>query len=86
MALLEQKQLSEHNSGLVAFRRLNVSINGAQVLSNFGIGQEAGNKTHVAVVRDFPDVVPNEQGEIEIQFSDAARFGASVCGLEILPQ
>ena len=77
---------SEPNSGLVVHRKLNVQINGVEMLKNFGIGQEAGNKTHVAVVRDFADVLPNEKGEIEIKFGDAARFGASVCGIEILPQ
>ena len=77
---------SEPNGGLIPHRKLNVAINGAEVLKSFTIGTEAGGKTHVAVVRDFPDVTPSEKGEIEIKFSDAARFGASLCGIEILQQ
>ncbi len=83
---LVRLHFSEQNGGLIPHRKLNAAINGVEVLNSFAIGTAAGNKTHVAVVRDFPDISPNEKGEIEIKFSDAARFGASLNGIEILPQ
>ena len=74
---------SENNSGLVYYRKFNVDINGARVLTNFIVGMAAGARTNVAVVKEFPGVVTNTSGQIVIKFSDVA-YGALVNGIEIV--
>jgi len=83
---LVRLHFSENNGGLVHHRKMNVEINGVPVLTDFIIGIEAGNKTHVAVVKDLPGIKADGNGEIIIRFADAARFGALVNGIEIVPE
>lgn len=82
---LVRLHFSEHEGGLVAWRKFNVSINNVPVLTDFTIGKEAGNRGNVALVREFPDVKADAKGEILIQFTTVARFGASVSGIELIP-
>ncbi len=82
---LVRLHFSEPQYWLVAWRKQNVTINGVSVLKDFNIGGAAGGKQDTAVAKDFPDITPNEKGEIVLQFSDAARFGALVNGIEIIP-
>jgi len=83
---LVRLHFSEPDAGLVAWRKFNVVINGAPLLTEFSIGGEAGGKAHVAVVKELPGVIPNAAGTIVIQFTEAPRFGAIVNGIEIIPQ
>ena len=62
-------------------RVFNVSINGAQVLTNFDIILTAG-ATGKAIVRDFT-VSPNVSGQIIIQFTTVTD-NAKISGIEIL--
>lgn len=63
----------------------NIEINGQPVLTNFDIFAAAGmNK---AVVREFPDVAPNAQGNIVIGIAatpDSPDQNAKISGIEIL--
>ncbi len=74
-------------------RWFDVSINGKQVLNNFDIFQAAGAKDK-AVVKDFPNVVPDEYGNITVECDPPvgpnpipeARMMPLICGIEVLPQ
>ncbi|BCU78411.1 hypothetical protein llg_31260 [Luteolibacter sp. LG18] len=63
-------------------RRFHVSINGAQVLTNFDIFAEAGGK-NIAIVREFA-AVANASGQIVVQFANGAADLAKSSGIEIL--
>ena len=74
-------------------RWFDVSINGNKVLEHFDIFQAAGAKDK-AVVKEFPGIIPNEDGNIEVQcdppIGSAPIPGAKdmplICGIEVLPQ
>lgn len=83
---LVRLHFSEWNGGLVAWRKQNVEINGVKVLENFNVGGAAGGKANVAVVKDFPDITPDEKGEIVLKFTGVANFDPILNGLEIIPQ
>ena len=83
---LVRLHFSEHEGGLVAWRKFDVAINGATVLSEFNVGSAAGNKGNVAVVKEFPGIQPDAKGEITIRFTGTPRFGALVNGIEIVPE
>ncbi|MBC7981231.1 MAG: hypothetical protein H7Y36_11775 [Armatimonadetes bacterium] len=82
---LVRLHFSEHEVGLVAWRKFNVSVNDVPVLKEFNIGKETGNRGNAAVIKELPGIKADSKGEIIIQFTDAARFGASVSGIEIIP-
>jgi hypothetical protein len=63
-------------------RQFNVSINGAQVLTNFDIYATAGGMD-IAVVKTFPVAVTN--GTLNISFAPGAARGPIVEGIEVLP-
>jgi len=64
----------------------NIAINGQPVLANFDIFAAAGG-LNKAVVREFPDVAPDAQGNIVIRISAAPASpdqNAKISGIEIL--
>ncbi len=61
-------------------RVFNVAINGAQVLSNFGIFAAAGGK-NIAIARSFT-ATANSSGQIVIQFT-TVKDNAKVSGIEV---
>lgn len=65
----------------------NVSINGKPALTNFDILAAAGT-INKAVVKDFPNIVPDAQGNIVVRITAAPGSpdqNAKICGIEILP-
>ena len=65
----------------------NIQINAKPVLTRFDIFAVAGG-LNKAVVREFPDIVPDAQGKIVIRVaaaSDSPDQNAKICGIEILP-
>ena len=65
----------------------NVTINGKPALTKFDILAAAG-AINKAVVKDFPDVMPDAQGNIVVRISAAPGSpdqNAKICGIEILP-
>ena len=67
----------------VGDRRFHVSINGAQVLTNFDIWAAAGGKFK-AVTRTFT-AMADGSGQIAIQFTQGAANEAKIGGIEIAP-
>lgn len=63
-------------------RKFNVEINGRRVLTDFDIAAEAGK--HKALVKDFPSVQPDAQGNITIKFVRGSADEPKVCGIQIL--
>jgi predicted alpha-1,2-mannosidase len=64
----------------------NIEINGQVVLTNFDVYAAAGGKNK-AVVREFPDVVPDANGNIVIRIMaapDSPDQNAKISGIEIL--
>ena len=64
----------------------NIYINGKQVLKDFDIFTVAGG-LNKAVVKDFPSVTPNEQGNIVIRVTTTPTSldkNAKISGIEIL--
>ncbi|MBV9864637.1 MAG: glycoside hydrolase family 92 protein [Abitibacteriaceae bacterium] len=63
----------------------NVQINGQPVLTNFDVAATAGfNK---AVVKDFPDITPDAQGNIVVRITAAPNSpdqNAKISGIEIM--
>jgi hypothetical protein len=67
-----------------ALRLFNVDINGTRVLTNFDIFATAGGED-IAVVKDFPNVQPDQTGHITIDFSNGDADQPLINGIEILP-
>ncbi len=65
-------------------RKFHVDINGNRVLTDFDIFAEAGAKDK-AVVKDFPGIVPDKNGNIVVRFSNGSADKAKINGIEILP-
>ncbi|BDI29057.1 beta-mannosidase [Capsulimonas corticalis] len=63
-------------------RKFAVTINGKRVLNEFDIFAEAGGSKK-ALVKDFPGIVPNADGEIVIDFIKGSADEAKVCGVQI---
>ncbi len=64
----------------------NIDINGQPVLKNFDIFAAAGGKNK-AVVKEFPDIAPDSNGNIVIRISaapDSPDQNAKISGIEIL--
>jgi hypothetical protein len=64
----------------------NIAINGQWVLTNFDIFADAGGMNK-ALVKEFPDVVPDDQGNIAIRIvtaPDSPDHNAKINGIEIL--
>jgi hypothetical protein len=66
----------------VGKRRFNVEINGRQVLSDFDVFQEAGNKNR-AVVKEFLGVTPDNKGNIRIQFQSGSADKPEINAIEV---
>ena len=62
-------------------RRFNVEINGRRVLTDFDIAAEAGKDK--SLVKDFPSVQPDPQGNIVIKFVRGSAEEPKVCGIQI---
>ena len=65
-------------------RKFQVEINGKRMLSDFDIFAEAGAKDK-AVVKEFPGILPDANGNVVIRFLNGAADKAKVNGIEILP-
>jgi hypothetical protein len=63
-------------------RKFNVEINGNRVLSDFDVTQEAGAKDK-AVVKEFPDIAPDSNGNIVIKFLNGSVDQPEINGIEI---
>ncbi|MEO7716757.1 MAG: malectin domain-containing carbohydrate-binding protein [Capsulimonas sp.] len=63
-------------------RKFAVAINGRRVLDEFDIFAEVGAKT--ALIKDFPGVVPNADGEIVIDFLRGSADEPKICGVQVL--
>ncbi len=63
-------------------RLFNVSINGAQVLTNFDIFAAAGNASFTAAVQTIPNITP-VNGQIVIAFTNGTNDQPMVNGIEI---
>jgi hypothetical protein len=64
----------------------NITINGQPVLTNFDIFAAAGG-LNKALVKDFPDITPDMQGNIVIHITsapDSPDHNAKISGIEIL--
>ena len=64
-------------------RKFAVAINGKRVLDEFDIFAEAGG-ARKALVKDFPGVLPNADGEIVIDFLKGSADEAKVCGIQVM--
>jgi len=64
-------------------RRFNVDINGKKVLSDFDIFQEAGGKNK-AIVKEFPNIIPDNEGFIVIRLYSGAADKATINAIEIV--
>ena len=76
-------EIFDSNAG---YRRENIAINGQPVLTNFDILVAAGGMNK-AVVREFPDIKPDTQGNIVIHIAstpDSPDKNAKISGIEIL--
>ena len=63
-------------------RKFNVEINGRRVLTDYDIAAEAGQGK--AVVKDFPSVSSDAQGNIVIAFTRGQAGEPKICGIQIL--
>jgi predicted alpha-1,2-mannosidase len=69
-------------------RRENISINGSPVLSDFDIFAAAGGMNK-ALVKDFPDVTPDDHGNITVRIAAAKNSpdqNAKISAIEIINQ
>ncbi len=62
-------------------RKFNVEINGQRVLTEFDIAAEAGRDK--ALVKDFPSISPDANGQIVLTFSRGAADEPKICGIQI---
>ncbi len=63
-------------------RKFNVDINGRRVLSDFDIAAESGKDK--AVVKDFPGISPDANGNIVIAFTRGSADEPKICGIQVL--
>ncbi len=63
-------------------RKFNVDVNGRLVLKDFDIASEAGKGK--ALVKDFPSIKPNSQGNIVIGFTRGSADDPKICGIQVL--
>ena len=63
-------------------RKFNVEINGRRVLTDYDIAAEAGQGK--AVVKDFPSVSSDAQGNIVVAFTPGQAGEPKICGIQIL--
>jgi len=63
-------------------RKFNVEINGQRVLTDFDIAAGAGKDK--ALVKDFPSIKPDGEGNIVIKFARGSADEPKVCGIQIL--
>ena len=59
-----------------------MDINGRRVLTDYDIAAEAGKDK--AVVKDFPAISPDADGNIVIAFMRGSADEPKVCGIQIL--
>jgi hypothetical protein len=64
-------------------RRFHIDINGKKVLSDFDIFQEAGGKNK-AIVKEFPGIIPDNEGLIVIHLYDGSADQPTINALEIV--
>jgi hypothetical protein len=75
---------AETTFNAIGARKFNVEINGNRVLSDFDVFQEAGGKDK-ALVKEFPDITSNGDGEILIKFDNGSTDNPEVNAIEISP-
>jgi hypothetical protein len=63
-------------------RKFNVDINGQRVLNDFDIAAEAGKDK--AVVKDFPSIKADAQGNIVINFIRGSADEPKICAIQVL--
>jgi hypothetical protein len=63
-------------------RKFNVDINGRRMLNEYDIAAEAGK--YKAVVKDFPSVSPDTDGNIVIAFTRGTADEPKICGIQLL--
>jgi hypothetical protein len=63
-------------------RKFNVDINGHRVLSDYDIAAEGGKDK--AVVKDFPAISPDANGNIAIAFTRGSADEPKICGIQLL--
>ncbi len=63
-------------------RKFNVDINGRRVLTDYDIAAEGGKDK--AVVKDFPAISPDANGNIVIAFTRGSADEPKICGIQIL--
>jgi hypothetical protein len=63
-------------------RKFNVEINGQRVLTDLDIAAEAGKSK--ALVKDFPSIKPDPQGNIVIGFTRGSADEPKICGIQVL--
>ena len=59
-----------------------MDINGRRVLADYDIAAEAGKDK--AVVKDFPAITPDTNGNIIIAFTPGSADQPKICGIQIL--
>lgn len=63
-------------------RKFNVEINGQRVLTDFDIAAEAGKNK--ALVKDFPGIKADPQGNIVVRLVRGSADEPKICGIQIL--
>jgi len=63
-------------------RKFNVDINGRRVLTDYDIAAEAGQNK--AVVKDFPGIAPDADGNIVIALTRGSADEPKICGIQLL--
>ena len=63
-------------------RKFNVDINGQRVLTDFDIAADGGKNK--AVVKDFPSISPDVDGQITIALNRGSADEPKICGIQIL--
>ena len=64
-------------------RKFNVDLNGRRVLTEFDVYAEAGGKNK-ALVRDFPGVRPDAQGNVVLAFTRGSADLPKISGIEVM--
>ncbi|HVE16540.1 MAG TPA: malectin domain-containing carbohydrate-binding protein, partial [Chthoniobacterales bacterium] len=65
-------------------RKFNVLLNGNPILKDFDVLAEAGGPNR-AVVKEFPGIVPNEDGNVVIELKKGSADNPKLNAIEILP-
>jgi hypothetical protein len=63
-------------------RKFNVDINGNRVLSDFDIAADGGKAK--AVVKDFQEISPDQDGHIVVALSRGSADEPAICGIQII--